>query len=99
MPLLTLCLIARDEEKMLPGCLASVRSAVDEIVLVDTGSRDRTIEIARRAGARVLEQPWADDFSAPRKFPTFSTGHDELLLCEAIQKSAQSRSWTRLNWD
>ena len=66
MPLLTLCLIARDEEKMLPGCLASARSAVDEIVLVDTGSRDRTIEIARRAGARVLEQPWADDFSAPR---------------------------------
>jgi len=41
----------------------------------------------------------AGDFSAPRKFPTFSTGHDELLLCEAIQKSAQSRSWIKPDWD
>jgi len=41
----------------------------------------------------------AGDFKAPRKFPTFQTGHDELLLCEAIQKSAQSRSWTKLEWD
>ena len=41
----------------------------------------------------------AGDLAAPRTFPTFSTGHDELLLCEAIQKSAASRSWTRLHWD
>jgi len=41
----------------------------------------------------------AGNFSAPRRFPTFQTGHDELILCEAIQKSAQSRSWTRLEWD
>jgi predicted dehydrogenase len=38
------------------------------------------------------------DFSAARKFPTFSTGHDELLLCEAIQKSAQTRAWTKMEW-
>ncbi len=81
MPLLTLCLIARDEEKMLPGCLASVRSSVDEIVVVDTGSRDRTIEIARSAGARVLEQPWADDFSAPRNLALeHATGRFVLVL-------------------
>ena len=41
----------------------------------------------------------AGDLSAPRTFPTFSTGHEELLLCDAIQKSATSRSWTRLEWD
>jgi len=41
----------------------------------------------------------AGDLKAPRKFPTFSTGHDELLLCEAIQKSAKSRSWTKLEWN
>jgi predicted dehydrogenase len=41
----------------------------------------------------------AGDFKAPRKFPTFSTGHEELLLCEAIQKSAQGRTWTTVNWD
>jgi len=41
----------------------------------------------------------AGQFNAPRKFPTFSTGHEELLLCEAIQKSAQDRAWTKLTWD
>jgi len=41
----------------------------------------------------------AGDFKAPRKFPTFATGHEELLLCEAIKKSAQDRAWTKLNWD
>src|SRR5256885_2968612 len=41
----------------------------------------------------------AGDFKAPRKFPTFSTGHDELILCEAIQKSAQGRAWTKIAWD
>jgi len=41
----------------------------------------------------------AGNFSAPRKFPTFSTGHDEMLLCDAILKSSQDRSWTRVNWD
>ena len=41
----------------------------------------------------------AGDFKAARRFPTFQTGHDELLLCEAIQKSASSRSWTKLEWD
>jgi tetratricopeptide (TPR) repeat protein len=65
-PRITLCLIARDEEAMLPACLESARGAVDEIVLVDTGSADRTAALARAAGARVVEQAWRDDFSAPR---------------------------------
>lgn len=51
---------------MLPGCLASVRGAVDAMVVVDTGSSDRTRELAAEAGAKVVELPWADDFAAPR---------------------------------
>jgi hypothetical protein len=51
---------------MLPGCLESVRGAVDEIVIVDTGSTDATRELARKAGAVVVSRPWDDDFSAPR---------------------------------
>jgi len=39
------------------------------------------------------------DLSGPRTFPTFSTGHEELLLCEAIAKSAQDRAWTQVEWD
>ena len=53
--LVTLTMIVRDEEKNLPRCLDSVRGLFDEIVVLDTGSKDRTIEIARSYGARVAE--------------------------------------------
>ena len=45
-------MIVRDEQEMLPGCLASLQEAVDEMVIVDTGSTDATVEIARSFGAR-----------------------------------------------
>lgn len=51
------CLIVQDEQERLPGALDSV-SFCDEVIVVDGGSRDRTVEIARRAGARVIENPW-----------------------------------------
>jgi len=52
-PRLSCIVITLDEEERLPGCLTSVAGICDEIVVVDTGSRDRTVEIAQRAGARV----------------------------------------------
>ncbi|HEV7503904.1 MAG TPA: glycosyltransferase [Thermoanaerobaculia bacterium] len=64
--LLSVCLITKNEEQFLAGCLDSVRAAADEIVVVDTGSLDRTIEIARDYGCRVLHRAWDDDFSAAR---------------------------------
>jgi len=60
------CLIARDEEANLPRCLGSLSAAVDGICLLDTGSSDRTAEIARSFGAVVGSLPWSDDFSASR---------------------------------
>ena len=65
-PLLSACLIVRDEAEMLPDCLASIRGVADEIVVVDTGSTDDTPEIARQAGARVFHFDWCDDFAAAR---------------------------------
>lgn len=65
-PLLVANLIVRDEEAMLPGCLESLAGLVDRVEITDTGSTDRTIEIARRAGATVEERSWSDDFSAAR---------------------------------
>jgi len=65
-PRISLCMIARDEEPRLRECLQSVRAYVDEMIVVDTGSRDRTPEIARELGAKVIESQWRDSFSAAR---------------------------------
>jgi glycosyltransferase involved in cell wall biosynthesis len=62
----SLTVIVKDEEKNLPRCLESVRGVFDEIVVLDTGSKDRTIEIARSFGARVFDFVWVDDFAAAR---------------------------------
>ena len=59
-------MIVKDEEKFLPQCLASVKDYVDEIIVCDTGSSDRTIEIARSYGATIIERPWRNDFSWAR---------------------------------
>jgi hypothetical protein len=62
----SLCMIVKNEEHNLADCLASVADLVDEIVLVDTGSSDRTREIATSFGARVFEFPWVESFAATR---------------------------------
>jgi tetratricopeptide (TPR) repeat protein len=59
-------MIVRDEEHHLEACLHSIRDLVDEMVVVDTGSTDGTVALARRMGARVHSYPWHDDFAAAR---------------------------------
>ncbi len=63
---LTLCMIVKNEERFLEGCLRSVAGVVDALVVVDTGSTDRTVEIARQHGATVVAHTWNDDFAAAR---------------------------------
>jgi glycosyltransferase involved in cell wall biosynthesis len=65
-PLLSAALIVRDEERFLEACLRSLLGRADEIVVADTGSTDRSREIAGDLGARVFSFPWADDFAAAR---------------------------------
>ncbi|MFN3199638.1 MAG: glycosyltransferase [Bradymonadia bacterium] len=65
-PLVSLAMIVRDEAETLPAALQSVQGVVDEIVVVDTGSTDDTVQIAEGFGAQVVRQPWSDDFSAAR---------------------------------
>jgi len=62
----SLCVIARNEAARLSRCLASAADVVDEIVVVDTGSTDDTVGVARRHRANVIEFPWTDDFAAAR---------------------------------
>ncbi|SEH23478.1 glycosyltransferase family 2 protein [Selenomonas sp. KH1T6] len=62
------CAIMRDEEKNIGRWLQDMRQLADEIIVVDTGSRDRTAELARAGGARVYDFTWRDDFAAAKNF-------------------------------
>jgi hypothetical protein len=78
------CIIARDEEERLPACLESV-AFCDEIVVVDGGSTDRTIEVARAGGARVVEQPWLG-FAAQRNVALDHASGDWVLEIDADER-------------
>lgn len=65
-PLISVCMIVKNEEDNIERCLASVKPVVDEIVVVDTGSTDRTVEVAQRLGASIHHFGWVDDFAAAR---------------------------------
>lgn len=64
----SLCMIVKNEEKVLARCLDSLADLMDEIIIVDTGSTDRTKEIASRYTDRIYDFTWIDDFSAARNF-------------------------------
>ncbi|MBF0164295.1 MAG: glycosyltransferase family 2 protein [Magnetococcales bacterium] len=72
-------LMGRDEARFLPLSLPPLRRAVDEIVFVDTGSTDRTVEIATEFGCRVFHQPWNQDFSAPKNLALDKAGYRFIL--------------------
>lgn len=81
MPTLSVCTLARNEESFLPKMLASVKDIATEIIVLDTGSTDRTMDVAREFGARVESEPWVDDFSVMRnKLLSYATGEWVLML-------------------
>ena len=65
---ISLCMIVKNEEKILTRCLDSVADLVDEIVIVDTGSTDATKKIAANYTDKIYDFTWVDDFSAARNF-------------------------------
>ncbi len=78
---LSLCMIVKNEEENLDSCLKSVQTLVDEIIVVDTGSTDRTMEIARSYGANIYVSPWNNDFSSARNESLkYATGEWILVL-------------------
>jgi len=85
-PRLSLCMIVRDEEKWITACLDSVRDAADEMIVVDTGSRDATPELAERCGAKVYAFAWNDDFAEARNFSLDRASGDWILLLDADER-------------
>ena len=79
----SLCMIVKNEESRLEQCLASVYGLVDEIIIVDTGSTDRTKEVARKFTEKLYDFEWVDDFSAARNFSFDQATMDYILWMDA----------------
>lgn len=83
MPTISLCMIVRNEEKSLGRCLSSVADIVDEIIIVDTGSTDRTKEISAEYGAAIYDFEWIDDFAAARNYAFAQAASEYILWLDA----------------
>ena len=93
---LSLCMIVRDEEKFLGDALESVKGLVDEICIVDTGSQDRTLELARNAGAKTREIAWEDDFAMARNASLEMATKRWIFVLDADERlSPRSRDFLR----
>lgn len=84
--MISLCMIALNEEEYIAGCLESAAGAVDEIILVDTGSKDRTVQIAESFGAKIFPFSWRDDFSAARNESLRHATGDWILVLDADEE-------------
>lgn len=76
---ISLCMIVKNEAATIARCLHSVSSAIDEIIIIDTGSTDQTKEIVRQFTDKIYDFPWIDDFAAARNF-AFSHASQEYIL-------------------
>ena len=80
---ITLCMIVKNEEKVLERCLESIRDLMDEIIIVDTGSTDRTKEIAAKYTDQIFDFEWVNDFSAARNFAFSKATCDYIYSADA----------------
>ena len=87
-PRLSISMIVKNEQEYLPGCLESVKDIADEIVIVDTGSTDSTVQIAQRFGAKVYRYKWSDDFAAARNESLKYCTGDWVLYLDADERLA-----------
>ena len=80
------CIIAKNEEKHISDCMKSIESCVDEIIVVDTGSTDKTIEMAERFGCKVIRSDWQDDFSLSRNIALDAASKKYILVIDADER-------------
>lgn len=80
---ISLCMIVKNEEAVIGRCLDSVSALVEEIIIVDTGSTDRTKEICQRYTDRVVDFQWIEDFAAARNFSFQQATQNYILWLDA----------------
>ena len=80
---ISLCMIVKNEERVLARCLDSLIGLMDEIIIVDTGSTDKTKEIAKKYTDKVYDFAWVDDFSAARNFSFSKATMDYIYVADA----------------
>ena len=85
-PTLSLCMIVKNEEHFIENCLNSVKDVVDEMIIVDTGSTDRTVELAEGMGAKVYHHAWENDFSKARNISLNYASCDWILVIDADEE-------------
>lgn len=83
---LSLCMIVKNEADNLPRCLKSVADFVDEMIIVDTGSQDDTVKIAKQFGANVHHFEWRDNFSAAKNAALSHAGSQWILVLDADEE-------------
>ena len=81
--MITLCMIVKNEEETLEKCLSSINNLVNEIIIVDTGSIDKTKEIAVKYTDKVFDFKWCDDFSRARNFSLSKASNSWILVLDA----------------
>lgn len=89
-PSVSLCMIVKNEEENISRALTSVKDLVDEMIVVDTGSTDRTKEIAGSLGAKVYDFAWTDSFADARNFSLSKAGGNWILILDADEVISSS---------
>lgn len=85
-PTISLCMIIKNEENFLPVCLESAKDLVDEIIIIDTGCTDKSVEIARHYGAKIYPYEWTQDFAAARNESIKYASSDWILYLDADER-------------
>ena len=89
---ISLCMIVKDEEELLENAIKSVQThmEISDIVVADTGSEDRTKEVAEKCGARVFDFEWCKDFSAARNFAASKAENDWIIFLDADEEIVEA---------